>query len=142
LLGALDFLAIAEISSELSGSQVFEKVSNEIDYASYGTNQGFLNDSGALNPLSCRESNDVMHTPGTAVGSGFHGAHFPITGLRKCAEITLGRANRVPESTIRERNRKWKDLLGAEWMYNRSRWKARMKIPVQMLTDRAGSFQT
>ena len=77
LLGALDFLAIAEISSDLTGSQVFEKVSNEIDYASYGTNQGFLNDSGALNPLSCRESNDVMHAPGTAGGSGFHQAHPP-----------------------------------------------------------------
>ena len=35
-----------------------------------------------------------------------------------------------------------KDSLGGEWMYNRSRWKARINIPVQMLTDRAGSFQT
>ena len=32
----------------MCGSQVFEKVNNDIDCASYGTNQGFLNDSGAL----------------------------------------------------------------------------------------------
>jgi len=44
--------------------------------------------------------------------------------------------------TIRGRNRKWKDSLGDEWMYNRSRWKAKMEIPAQMLTDPAGSFQT
>ena len=83
------------------------------------------------------------------------------------ADIAVGRANRVPGSmsepavstrspecwlttrspgsesaTIRARNRKWKGSLGDEWMYNRSRWKAKMEILVQMLTDPAGSFQT
>lgn len=32
--------------------------------------------------------------------------------------------------TIRARNRKWKCSLGDDWVYIRSRWKAKMEIPV------------
>ena len=44
-------------------------------------------------------------------------------------------------ATVQARNRKWNGSLGDEWVYARSRWKAKMEIPVQMLTDPAGSFQ-
>jgi hypothetical protein len=46
------------------------------------------------------------------------------------------------EWAIQARNRNWKGSLGDEWVYSRSRRMAKMEIPVQMLTDPAGSFQT